>query len=108
MAPGGFGYLDAQGNELGASGNHVVLSSDTGSPEQVQRSLNQKIGSSNETVWVSVLLQGSSADELNNLALGSSYAEVAPYTHNPEPNTALLTGLGMTMLPMRRRRAPTR
>ena len=66
---GGWSYVDSLGNSLEVSGNRIGLGSGSDT-KKVERQLNQKLGSVTETVWLSVLLQGSGGSDVTNISLG--------------------------------------
>ena len=70
VAPGGLAYTDVLGGMLDVAGNHVELSGSFGSPKQATRPLNTQLGTGSETVWLSLILDGSTASEINNISLG--------------------------------------
>ncbi|MBW2269250.1 MAG: PEP-CTERM sorting domain-containing protein [Deltaproteobacteria bacterium] len=57
------------GNVLDVTGNHIEL--DASSTKKAERFLNNKVGEGTETVWASVLLDGSSTSDMNNISLDS-------------------------------------
>jgi hypothetical protein len=68
---GGYSYVDAFGNALDVVGNHIESAADNGSANTVSRPLNDKIGDTNGTFWMSVLLDGSSSSAIHNASLGA-------------------------------------
>ena len=71
-ASGGLAYTDVLGQMLDVTGNLVELSGSFGSPKQAARPLNTKLGTGSETVWLSLILDGSTASEINNITLAGA------------------------------------
>ena len=70
VVTGGYSYTDSKGNTLAVVGNHIETSVDVGSAKKATRSLNNKLGEVDETVWLSALVDGTSASDIHNLSLG--------------------------------------
>ena len=66
---GGSSYVDSVPNALNVEGNHLEIDS-SGSVKKVERQLNNKLGTGTETVWMSVILNGTPSSEIHNLSLG--------------------------------------
>ena len=64
----GLTHGDTSGNELVVDGNRLGTSSN--STKKSVRPLNNKVGEGTETVWVSVIIDGSGGNKRNNLSLG--------------------------------------
>ena len=67
---GGNYYIDSVPNLLDSVGNHIEIESTQGSVKKVERSLNNKLGTGTATVWMSVIIDGTSSSAINNLGLG--------------------------------------
>lgn len=70
VLPGTYGFTDSGGRSIEVTGNHVELDADYGSALKATRQTNGKLGTVVETVWMSVLLQGSGTSAVNNVSLG--------------------------------------
>ncbi len=66
---GGFTYTDSLGNPLEVYGNRIAIASGN-KTKKVERQINQTIGATTETLWLSFILAGSSGSAVNNFSLG--------------------------------------
>ena len=70
VVTGSYTYTDSKGNILDVLGNHIETSVDVGSAKKITRSLNDKLGEVDETVWLSALIDGTATNKIHNLSLG--------------------------------------
>ena len=63
-------YVDSVPNSLDTVGNHVEIQSGVGSVKKIERTLNNKLGTGSDTVWMSMIFDGSAGSATHNLGLG--------------------------------------